>query len=131
MSKSNKPVWVLFDAKGRYWGPYPTRQQARDIAYEPGDRIVKYIPAPVAPKAPKPAPKPVAVLTDWISCETPPVRVGVYERDHQDGDKRTWFQKWDGEHWCMTSTFAGGAEEYSGRSSYQGGKWRGYTTPQE
>jgi hypothetical protein len=133
MSKSNKPVWVLFDAEGRYWGPYPTRKQARDIAYEPGDRIVKYIPAPVAPKAPKPAPKPVAVFTDWISCKTPPVRIGVYLRRSLSG--KEFFQAWNGEFWNCASTTAEDArramlKKPRFKSLMTAGDYRGFTTEQ-
>jgi hypothetical protein len=135
MSKINKPVWILFSEKGRSWGPFPTRQQARDIAYEPGDRVVKYIPAPVAPKAPKPAPKPVAVLTDWIPCETPPVRVGVYERNDMRGLEKygTVYQYWDGCSWGPYCEYSERAAElrHAYASVHQSGVWRGYTTPQE
>jgi hypothetical protein len=132
MSKINKPVWILFDSDGCGW-VYAARQEARDLKLNRSERIVKYIPAPVAPKAPKPAPKPVAVLTDWIDCDTPPARPGVYQRE-EVAVSPWFFQNWNGREWGL---FAGtpidAAAKYntSHRSIRQYGKWRGFTTPQE
>jgi hypothetical protein len=160
MSKESlKPVWAIVDICGeKLQAVRPTRQLAREWNHEHNyglGTIVKYIPAPVAPKAPKlkplngmskddarawlddlkapkPAPKPVAVLTDWISCDTPPVRVGVYGRDHGDCDPRACFQYWDGSSWGLVEYSPQEAYESANEESrYQHGKWRGFTTPQE
>jgi hypothetical protein len=128
MKNITKPVWLVFDKFGEAWGPYPSRQRARAKS-SPGEKIIKYIPAPVTPKA-KPAPKAVSVLTDWIPCETPPVRVGVYERNLGDGHGFV-FQRWAGEHWCSICLSADVAARDVVRSNYQGGHYRGFTTPQQ
>jgi hypothetical protein len=156
MSKTVKHFWVLFGEYGDFHGAFDSRKEARDVQV-PGERIVKYIPAPVAPKAPKlkplngmskddarawlddlkapkPAPKPVAVLTDWISCETPPMWVGVFEVDvpGKDGAADRWFSFWNGLRWGSRELSVGGALD--NRISPALGPviaYRGYTTPQE
>jgi hypothetical protein len=140
MSKTSKPVWVVeINSHGRWaptcWAGIAKQDASRLVREEveywfPGSetRIVKYIPAPVTPKA-KPAPKAVSVLTDWISCDTPPVRVGVYERAFSSG---LYFQYWNGEFWGWACDSAVVADSYAGSKSLnQGGCWRGFTTKQQ
>ena len=68
-------------------------------------------------------------LTPWFSVRNQPVRVGVYERDHQDG-RPTCFQHWNGEWWSVfgeTPGIANGRKHF--KSAYQHGTWRGLTKP--
>jgi hypothetical protein len=120
------------------WEPYAVFTSRHDACEVKScileTRIVKYIPAPVAPKAPKPAPKPVAVFTDWISCKTPPVRIGVYLRRSLSG--KEFFQAWNGEFWNCASTTAEDArramlKQPRFKSLMTAGDYRGFTTPQE
>jgi hypothetical protein len=89
MSKTSKQIWVVEAKEEGEWVCTAfvgiTRREAEDerqhfLGWSDCDakaRVVKYIPAPVTPKA-KPAPK-VSVLTDWIPISTPPAHHGVYK----------------------------------------------------
>jgi hypothetical protein len=132
MTKTLKPVWTIVDICGeKLQAVRPTRKQAREWNHEHNyglGTIVKYIPAPAASKAPEPMPKPVAVLTDWIPCKTPPVRAGVYERLLADGLEA--FQYWNGYAWCGLELTSSAAYRATDESNHQRGKWRGFTTEQ-
>lgn len=67
------------------------------------------------------------ILTDWIPCTPPPVRVGVYEVDDEDGFKGPWFAYWDGEKFGYRDFSVQGA--FDNRDKYTAcaprAKWRG------
>ncbi len=68
-------------------------------------------------------------LTPWFSVRKKPVRVGVYERDHQDGCPIC-FQHWNGEWWSLAAEAPGTANGWQHfKSTCQYGKWRGLTKP--
>jgi hypothetical protein len=136
MKNITKPVWAVVGGicGEKLQAVRPTRALAREWNHEHNyglGSIVKYIPAPVTPKA-KPAPKAVSVLTDWISCDTPPVRVGVYERNDRNGLEKfgTVFQYWNGVCWGFYWGEPNKASPSDNRSGHQSGIWRGFTTPQ-
>jgi len=65
MSKTFKPVWIVWNTVHAY-GPYETRRDARRFQFA-GEKIVKYIPAPVAPKAPKPEPVDIGAVRQEVA----------------------------------------------------------------
>lgn len=70
-------------------------------------------------------------LTPWFSVKEPPVRVGVYERYHDDDGPSCW-QRWNGQYWGpveFDAKRAASAEDF--RSCYAFGQWRGISKDQE
>jgi hypothetical protein len=137
MKNITKPVWAVVDIFGeKLQAVRPTRALAREWNHEHNyglGSIVKYIPAPVTPKA-KPAPKAVPVLTDWIGVETPPVFVGVFEvtvpMSGDDDDK--WFSFWNGCRWGSRELSV--SDAFDNRTSPALGpvtSYRGFTTKQQ
>ena len=62
--------------------------------------------------------------TPWFDCSTPPVRIGVYEREFP-GVYKTFFQLWNGTRWNLSSSSKLMAGRHALKSAYQSGKWRG------
>lgn len=64
--------------------------------------------------------------TPWFKRGTKPVRVGVYETLPSEGDRGTWYQYWNGTHWCFLGESPAAALQLKrDRSCFQYPRWRG------
>lgn len=66
-------------------------------------------------------------LTEWYSGDQKPVRVGVYERNFEDGLTIAEYSYWDGKNWKVSGLSVPDANMYKigAISAKQRLKWRG------
>jgi hypothetical protein len=62
-------------------------------------------------------------LTPWFPGDVKPARVGVYEKDLDDGVFK--FSLWDGRKWRFCRESVGSALRQRERSAWQWANWRG------
>jgi hypothetical protein len=69
-------------------------------------------------------------LTPWFPAQTPPARIGLYERRVVAGTERR-FSYWNGKFWGLSLESKETAVEYRNSISAMNTDWRGYLADQE